>query len=146
MRSDEHGHAGPRVFASWYSIIGPPTSEMASCVHLCTKHLASTRSHNTVAVKHSLPPTESLIGEAREHEEKGEAVSSPPECFPPTKYFSCVSIFFFSSILFLFFLSLPPSSPGQTFSTSPHGLSGPVCLPSPVETLKIETSFEEKTV
>lgn len=95
VRSDEHGHAGPRVFVSWYSVIGPPTRELASCVHLGTKHLASTRSHNTVAVKQSLPPTEGLPAEAREHEENGEAVSSPLEWFSPrsTKYFSGVSIF-----------------------------------------------------
>ena len=142
MRSDEHGHAGPRVFASWYSIIGPPTSEMASCVHLCTKHLASTRSHNTVAVKHSLPPTENLIESTRRRERLCPVLQSGS----PQLNTSLVCLSFFSSILFLFSLSLPPSSPGQTFSTPPHGLSGLVCLPSPGETLKIETSFEEKTV
>lgn len=68
MRTEfEDRHAGPIAFASFYSIVGPHTTEMVSWV----KCLLRTQSYNTVAVKN-------LSDEAGEHAEKGGTVSIPP--------------------------------------------------------------------
>lgn len=98
-----------------------------------------TQSYNTGAAN-------SLSDEAGEHREKGGAVFGPLCGSPQAKYFPSGYILL-SSVRFILPYPVPSSSRSrQTFSAPPYSLSGPVYLPSLGETLKIETSFEEKTV
>lgn len=136
------GMLDPIAFASFYSIVGPHTPEMVSWV----KCLVRTQSYNTVVV-------EEQEGTGR-RERLCPALlsgSNPQSKHLSSGYILLSSVHFIPSPLPTHTTHTPLPAPsssrsGQTFSAPPYSLSGPVCLPSPGETLKIETSFEEKTV